>query len=337
MNEFKKFARLSLLGFALVSVMGTGIIACSDDNETSSTSSSSSSMSSSVAATETSPSSSSLSGSVAIDGSSTVYPVEEAVAEEFGKLHPDVKVTVGQSGTGGGFKKFCAGETDVSGASRNIKDTEAALCAENNIKFTELKVGLDGISVVVSSKNDFVTDITADELKKMWDAPAEGAVMNWSDVNPAWPAEEMKLYGPGVDSGTFDFFTKKINGKEKQSRGDYGASEDDNVIVNGVSGSKYGLGYFGYAYYLANQDKLNLLAVNGTQPSPATIASKEYLISRPLFIYVNNEYMKSKPQLRAFIEYFVGDGIALVSDPSVGYTDLPASELEATRALVEGL
>ena len=229
-----------------------------------------------------------LTGNVEIDGSSTVYPITEAIAEEFQGQNPDVKVTVGMSGTGGGFKRFTVGESDINDASRPVKDKEAEQAKDNNIEFTELEVAYDGISIVVNPENDFVTDLTVDELKKIWEP--NSSVKTWKDVRPEWPAEEIKLYGPGTDSGTFDYFTEEIIGESKKIRTDFTASEDDNVLVQGISGDKYSLGYFGYAYYVENKDSLKLVSVNGVVPSTDTIKNKEYTpLSRPLFIYVSNK------------------------------------------------
>ncbi len=280
----------------------------------------------------------SLSGSIAIDGSSTVFPVTQAVAEEFNAEASDVQITVGVSGTGGGFKKFCAGETVISDASRPIKDEEAALCEEEGIEYTELSVAFDGLSVVVNPENDWAACMTVDQLKAIWEPGS--TVQNWSDIDASWPDEKINLYGPGTDSGTFDYFTDEIVGEEGASRSDYSASEDDNVLVQGVSGDEYALGYFGFAYYEENADALQLVAVDGgngcVEPSRETVESGEYApLSRPIFIYVNNAAMADE-QVAAFVHYYLSEaGVAVV--PEVGYINLDEATLQAQRDKVLGL
>jgi phosphate transport system substrate-binding protein len=278
-----------------------------------------------------------LSGSIEIDGSSTVYPISEAVAEEFQRENPGTRVAVGVSGTGGGFKRFCAGETDVSNASRPIKDTEVETCRQNGIEFTEIRVAWDGLSVITNPSNDFVACLTTDELKRVWEPGS--TIDNWSQVRDGFPDKDLKLYGPGTDSGTFDYFTEAIVGEEDASRPDYTASEDDNVLVQGVEGDPGALGYFGFAYYEENADRLKLLGVDGgtgcIQPSVATIESQTYApLSRPLFIYVSDVGL-AKPQVEAFVEYHLQQGAELVR--SVGYIALKpdqyAAELEKVRQL----
>lgn len=274
-----------------------------------------------------------LSGSVAIDGSSTVFPVTEAMAEEFQKLHRDVRVTVGVSGTGGGFTKFCTGETDLSDASRPIRESERALCADNSIEWLELRVGLDGLAVVTNPDNDFLDGITLGELKRIWEPAAEGEIKRWNQVRAEWPDEAIELFGPGVDSGTFDFFTEQVVGEAKASRADFTASEDDNVLVIGVSGSGAALGYFGFAYYAENRDRLKVVPVEGVTPSDQTVSDGSYALSRPLFVYVNPASLR-EPQVREFVRYYLTDeGMSLV--PEVGYTAIPAGELEAARSELE--
>jgi phosphate transport system substrate-binding protein len=273
-----------------------------------------------------------LSGFVRIDGSSTVFPVTEAVAEEFQIANPNVRVTVGISGTGGGFKKFCAGETDVSDASRPIKDTELETCGAAGIEPREMRVAFDGLAVMVNHANDFVDCMTVDELKRIWEPGT--TVSRWSQVRDGWPDEEMKLYGPGTDSGTFDYFTEAIVGEEDASRPDYTASEDDNMLVQGIAGDRYALGYFGYAYYVENTDKLKLVAVDGGQgcvaPSPETVESGEYApLSRPLFIYVAESALE-KPQVKAFVRYYLEQARVLV--PQVGYVPLRDQQYQAELA-----
>jgi phosphate transport system substrate-binding protein len=240
------------------------------------------------------PSPARLSGEIKVDGSSTVYPITEAVGEEFQKLHPDVKVVVGISGTGGGFKKFCNGETDISNASRPILQKEIDTCAQNGIEYIELPVAYDALSVVVNPRNDWVACMTVAELKKIWEPDAQGKITRWNQVRPEWPDAPLNLYGAGTDSGTFDYFTEAIVGKAKASRGDYTASEDDNVLVQGVANDQYALGYFGLAYYFENQDKLKAVAIDNGKgcvlPSEETVRNGTYQpLSRPLFIYVSRK------------------------------------------------
>src|SRR6187455_1783152 len=232
---------------------------------------------------------------VQVDGSSTVFPITEAVAEEFQKAKKNkVKVTVGIAGTGGGFKKFCRGETDVSDASRPILKAEMDECKKNGIEYMELPVAYDALTVVVNPKNTFIKSLTVAELKKIWEPGAQGKITHWKQVNPAWPNAPLKLFGAGSDSGTFDYFTEAICGKAKASRGDFTASEDDNVLVQGISGDKNALGYFGYAYYAENKDKLKAVPIVNPKtskpvgPGPATVVDGSYQpLSRPIFIYVN--------------------------------------------------
>lgn len=268
----------------------------------------------------------SLSGKILIDGSSTVFPVSQAVAEEFMKLHDGkVNVTVAESGTGGGFKKFANGEIDITGASRPIKPEEIEACKAGGIEFIELPIAFDGLSVVVNPANTFCEFLTVEELKKIWEPSSK--VKLWSDVRAGFPAEPIKLFGPGTDSGTFDYFTEEIVGEAKSSRPDFTQSEDDNILVQGVAGEKFALGYFGYAYYVENQDKLKVLGVDpGTgavKPDPASIESGSYSpLSRPLYIYVSKK-AAGRPEVAAFLEYCLGqDGQTLIGE--VGYVKLPA-------------
>lgn len=265
-----------------------------------------------------------LAGTVEIDGSSTVYPIMEAVAEEFQLANPDVRVTVGISGTGGGFKRFCGGETDLSDASRPITDEERARCAESGVEFVELPVAWDGLSVVVNPANAFVDCLTVEELKRIWEPNSR--VHTWRDVKSEWPDRPLKLYGPGTDSGTFDYFTEVVVGTAGASRPDYQASEDDNVLVQGVAGDPDGLGYFGYAYYVENQERLKLVAVDGGQgcvkPSQQTIEDRSYSpLARPLFIYANVRALE-RPEVRAFVEFAMRELPTLV--PQTGYSALSA-------------
>ena len=270
---------------------------------------------------------STLEGSIDIDGSSTVFPITEAMAEEFGyATNGNVKVTVGVSGTGGGFKKFCAGETVISDASRPIKQSEVDLCAENGIEYIELPVAIDGLSVMVNPANDFVECMTVDELHTMWAPEAEETVMKWSQVRPGWPDEDFNLYAPGVDSGTFDYFTETVNGESQASRGDFLPSEDDNVLVTGIAGDRGSLGYFGYAYYAENADRLKLVAIDGGSgcvlPTEETINNGTYSpLSRPLFIYVAADAL-NQPHVKAFVEFYLGEANRqLVSE--TGYIPFP--------------
>mgnify|MGYP003300468685 FL=1 len=264
-----------------------------------------------------------LAGTVSVDGSSTVFPVTEAVAEEFGKVHPKVRVTVGISGTGGGFKKFCSGEIDINDASRHIKDKEIKVAKENGVEYIEIPVAYDGLSVVVNKKNDFIDYLTVDELNAIW---KYGSTMKtWSDVRPNWPNQEIKLYGPGTDSGTFDYFKEAIIGKKNNIRSDFTKSEDDNVLVTGVAGSKYALGFFGYAYYAENKSKLKVVPIDGgngaVSPTSKTINDGSYSpLSRPIFIYVNPEAAK-RPEVDAFVTFYLDNAASLAGE--VGYVGMP--------------
>jgi phosphate transport system substrate-binding protein len=267
---------------------------------------------------------------VKVDGSSTVYPITEAVAEEFQKAKKNqVKVTVGISGTGGGFKKFCRGETDVSDASRPISAKEMAACAEAGIKYVELPVAFDALTVVINPKNTWIKELKVEELKKMWEPAAQGKITRWNQVNPAWPDAPLKLFGPGADSGTFDYFTDAINGKEKSSRGDFTASEDDNVLVQGVSRDVNAIGYFGLAYYVENKDKLkaapivNKGATRAVSPALETVMDGTYQpLARPIFIYVSDKAMQ-RAEVREFVEYYLKNAPTLVKE--VGYVPLSAA------------
>jgi phosphate transport system substrate-binding protein len=270
-----------------------------------------------------------LIGSISVDGSSTVYPITEAVAEEFGLEHQgSVRVTVGLSGTGGGFKRFCAGETDISNASRPIKNSERELCTRNRIGFVEIPVAYDGLSVVANPQNNFAQCLTVDELKKTWEPGSK--VGRWSDIRQGFPNTQMKLYGPGTNSGTFDYFTEEVIGEQGASRADYTASEDDNMLVQGVEGDVNALGYFGYAYYKENSQRLKLVAVDGGKgcitPSETTIKNGTYSpLSRPLFIYVSEKAI-ARPEVKAFVEFYLEHGAELV--PQVGYVALDARQYQ---------
>ncbi|VAW36763.1 Phosphate ABC transporter, periplasmic phosphate-binding protein PstS (TC 3.A.1.7.1) [hydrothermal vent metagenome] len=268
---------------------------------------------------------------VKIDGSSTVFPITEAVAEEFQiAQRGKVMVTVGISGTGGGFKKFCRGEVDISDASRPIKPTEVALCAKNGIEYIELPVAYDGLAVMTHKSNNWVKYLTPKDLKKIWEPAAQGKIMKWSDVRPDWPKKTLRLYGPGVDSGTFDYFTKAINGKEGASRGDYTASEDDNVLVQGIASDKGSLGFFGLAYYEHNTDKLRLIPIDDGKdsngkgpilPSLETVNNSTYQpLSRPIFIYVSKKSL-DRSEIDEFVRFYITNANTLTKE--VGYIPLP--------------
>ncbi len=270
---------------------------------------------------------------IKIDGSSTVYPITEAVAEEY-QIATKVKVTVGISGTGGGFKKFCRGETDISNASRPILKKEMDACKEAGVQYIELPVAYDGLTVVVNKNNDFVKSLTVEELKKMWEPAAQGKIKSWKQINPAFPDTPLKLFGAGSDSGTFDYFTEAIVGKAKSSRGDYTASEDDNVVVQGVASDKGSLGYFGFAYFEENQDKLRAIPIVAKKGAPAVMPSFESVkngtyqpLARPIFIYVNATSAAFKPEVKAFVDFYLANAPTLVKE--VKYIPLPANEYAA--------
>ena len=266
---------------------------------------------------------------VKIDGSSTVFPVTEGVAEDFQKAKKGaVKVTVGISGTGGGFKKFCRGETDVQNASRPILAKEMADCKAAGVEYFELPVAFDALTVVMNPKNAFLKQISVEELRKIWEPAAQGKVMRWNQVNPAWPDAPIKLFGAGSDSGTFDYFTEAINGKSKASRGDYTASEDDNVLVQGVSQDVNAIGYFGYAYYAENQARLKSVPIvekpgkPAVAPTEATVLDGSYQpLARPIFIYVNAKSL-AKPEVKEFVDFYMKDGAKIAKE--VKYVPLPS-------------
>ncbi len=267
---------------------------------------------------------------VKIDGSSTVFPVTEAVAEDFQKSKKGaVRVTVGISGTGGGFKKFCRGETDISDASRPILKKEMEDCAKAGIKYIELPVAFDALTVVIHPKNDWIKQMTVAELKTIWESAAQGKIMTWKQVNAAWPDKPLKLFGPGADSGTFDYFTEAVNGKAKSSRGDFTASEDDNVLVQGVSRDMGALGYFGFAYYDENKDKLKAVPVvnpkgKAVSPSIDAVMAGEYEpLARPIFIYVSAKSAE-RPEIKEFVEFYLKHGGKLAKE--VKYVPLGDSD-----------
>ncbi len=278
-----------------------------------------------TALTPSTPAAPTLSGTIEIDGSSTVFPITEAVAEEFRKIHPQVRVNVGISGTGGGFKRFVAGETQISDASRPISSSEKEQAKTNGIEWVEMPIAIDGLSVMVNPQNTWVTSMTVAELKKLWEPGSP--IKRWNQIRPEWPDQPINLYGPGTDSGTFDYFTEVIVGKAKSSRADFTASEDDNVLVQGIAGDRNALGYFGYAYYVENQDKLKLVAIDSGKgpvlPSKQTIDDATYTpLSRPLFIYPNKVAL-TRPEVKEFIRFYMTEGQALVSE--VGYIPMQPS------------
>ncbi len=271
-----------------------------------------------------------LKGEVLIDGSSTVAPISQAVAEEFSKENSDVNVSVGISGTGGGFKKFVTGEIDIVDASRAMKPEELSTAQKNGIEFIELKIGLDGLTVVANPENTWAQNLTTEDLKKIW---ADGStVKTWKDVNPAWPAEPIKLYGPDQDSGTYDYFIEEILGKDGKIRKDYSPSSDDNQLVQGVEGDKGALGYFGYAYYLEQKDKLKAFSVNGILPSDETVKNGTYKpLSRPLYLYINKKSFAEKAQVKSFIQFYIKNATELVK--SSGY--VPLDDYSAQEAAIK--
>jgi phosphate transport system substrate-binding protein len=280
-------------------------------------------------------------GEVVTDGSSTVEPLTTAAGELFAEENSNVNVSVGTSGTGGGFEKFCIGDTDISNASRPIKDDEEVpVCEENGIEFTELHVANDALTVVVSKENDFLTCLTTDELATLWGPDAEGKVTTWDQVNPDFPKEEIELFGPGTDSGTFDYFTDEINGEEGASRSDYNASEDDNVIVQGVSGSANALGYFGFTYFEENADTLKAVEIdNGdgcVAPSAEAAQDGSYApLARPLFVYVNNASYADKPQVAEFVDFYVAnDGDIAEAAQFIPLNDDQVAELETAAGSI---
>ena len=273
---------------------------------------------------------------IKIDGSSTVFPITEAVAEEYQKKSPEVKVTVGISGTGGGFKKFCIGETDLSDASRPIKPSEVEQCTANKVQYIELPIAYDGIAVLVNPKNNWVDHLTVKELKKIWEPEAQGKVKKWNQVRSTWPDKEIHLFGPGVDSGTFDYFTEAIVGKSGASRGDYTASEDDNVLVQGIATDPLALGFFGVSYYDTNKDRLKLVPIddendaNGKGPQKpdydSVVKGTYQPLARPIFIYVSTKAAK-RESVRKFVEFYLKNASTLVEE--VGYIPLHEETYES--------
>lgn len=279
------------------------------------------------------------SGIIKVDGSSTVYPITEAMAEEFQKNN-DARVTIGVSGTGGGFEKFCNSETDLTGASRPVKASEIEKCKKAGVEFLEIPVAYDGITVVIHPENDWAETMTVDELETIWGPEAQGKINKWSQVRDGWPDQDIQLFAPGTASGTFDYFTEAVMGEEQASRGDFSPSEDDNVIVTGVSRSKNALGFFGFAYYDENRDKLKAVKIKASAdaeavaPSMETIANGTYQpLSRPLFIYVNKKSLENNEHLQKFVDYYLTDGTKLVKE--VGFIPLPDKAYELAQGHVE--
>lgn len=275
----------------------------------------------------------SLSGDIKMDGSSTVFPISEAVAEEFRSVSPRVRVQVGISGTGGGFKRFCAGETDISNASRPIKEKEREICINNGIEFIELLVGWDGLSIVVNPHNNFASNLSIEELNRIYEAGSK--IDNWNQVRSSFPQQDLDIFAPDVDSGTFDFLSEVVLGKQGAHRDDYTASSDDNVLVQGIAGEKGATGYFGYAYYIENQDKVKVVHVDGVAPNRQTILSGAYPLTRPLFIYVKTDSLRNKPQVLEFVRFYIDNAPDLVAD--VDYVPVSAQQYDDGRDAVEQL
>jgi phosphate transport system substrate-binding protein len=278
-----------------------------------------------------------VSGEIRIEGSSTVQPITQAAAELFREENPDARISVGGSGTSDGFEAFCKGDTEISDASRPIDVAEEVpVCEENGVEFIEIPVAFDGISVVVNPQNDRASDVTSEELKTMWEPAAEGRIARWSQVRSGWPDRELNLYGPGTESGTYEFFNEVIvQNEEEVNRSDYEASEDDNVLVQGVAGDQNALGYFGYSYYLNNKDKLKVVAVDGVVPTTDSIRSGEYLLSRPLFIYVSKEALKNNDAVKPFVDFYLAEQNLDRIVRAARYVTLPSSLEQEARAQYE--
>ncbi len=279
--------------------------------------------------------SSDISGEIAIDGSSTVFPISEAMAEEFMLANPGVRITVGASGTGGGFEKFCAGETQISDASRYVKAEEIESCAEAGIEMVEIPVAVDALTVVANPENDWAQCMTIEELNTIWNPEAQGTIDNWNQVNPEYPDAPLVLFGPGTDSGTFDYFTEVVGGEEGASRGDFTASEDDNVLVQGVQGDTNALGYFGFAYFIENQDALKAIEIDGGEgcvaPSVENVENGTYTpMSRPLFIYVSVQAADSNPVVEEFVNFYLDPANRSIVEGTgyVGMSDAMYSEAQ---------
>ncbi|HKH37695.1 MAG TPA: PstS family phosphate ABC transporter substrate-binding protein [Rubrobacter sp.] len=280
-----------------------------------------------------------VSGEIRIEGSSTVYPITQAAAELFREENPDARIEVGGAGTSDGFEAFCQGDTQISDASRPIDPAEEVpVCKENGVEYIEIPIAYDGISVVVNKKgNDWAKDITSEELKKIWEPSAEGKITRWSQVRSDWPDNELSLYGPGTESGTYEFFNETIVGNEEEvsRQSDVEMSEDDNVLVQGVSGDKNALGYFGYSYYENNLDTLRALAVDGVKPTEDSIRSGEYLLSRPLFIYVSTDALKNNKAVKTFVDFYISEQNLDRLVKAAKYVTLPASLEQESRTQYE--
>jgi phosphate transport system substrate-binding protein len=275
-----------------------------------------------------------LEGDVKIDGSSTIAPIAEAINEEYAATQRDVQVSIGVSGSGGGFEKFIAGETDLSNASRLIKEEEIAALEKAGIDYTEFEVAKDGLSVVVNKENDWIEDMTVEDLKKLW--VEDGSVKKWSDINPEWPNEEVKFYSPGTDSGTYDYFNEVILEEEDIVKENITMSEDDNVLVQGVTGDKNAIGFFGYAYYLANKDNLKVVKIGGVEPTNETIESGKYTpLSRPLFVYAKNSALKEDEAVYDYMKFTLENAGEMAE--AVGYVSLPEEKYEKQLKTLEGL
>ena len=269
------------------------------------------------------------SGQIAVQGSSTVLPISQAAAEAFNQQNQEVEISVAGGGTGDGFEAFCSGDTQIADASRPINDEEQQACQDNGVEFIELPVALDALAVVVNPQNDFANDITLEELRTLWEPDAEGQVTTWNQVRSEWPERTINLYGPGTQSGTFDYFTEKVVGKAKESRTDYQASEDDNVLVQGVAGDSDALGYFGLSYFEQNRQQLKDLPVDGVAPSTEAAQSGEYPLSRPLFIYVSTQDLEQNPSLEEFVSFYLENVNQFVEQ--VQYVPLPEQALQEAR------
>jgi phosphate transport system substrate-binding protein len=279
-----------------------------------------------------------VSGTINIEGSSTVQPITQAAAELFREENPKARIEVGGAGTSDGFEAFCQGDTQISDASRPIDVAEEVpICEENGVEFIEIPVAFDGISVVVNKQNDWATDITSEELKTIWEPAAEGKITQWSQVRSDWPDRELSLYGPGTESGTYEFFNEVIvaNEEEVSRQSDVEMSEDDNVLVQGVSGDENALGYFGFSYYENNLDTLKALAVDGVEPSEETIRSGEYLLSRPLFIYVSTDALKNNDAVKPFVDFYLSEQNLSRLVEAAKYVTLPSSLSQESRAQYE--
>lgn len=331
----KKNINRSVVTFVASVTLAATLASCSgsDTKPSTPTSATSPATTTTTAAKETAKPTSSLSGNITIDGSSTVAPITKAVAEDFAKSNPSVKVPVGTSGTGGGFKKFCSGDIDISNASRPIKKKEAEDCQKAGVEFIELPIAVDGLTVVVNKENTWAKCLTIPELKKMWEPDAEGKITSWDQIRPEFPKETIALFGAGADSGTFDYFTEAVNGKSKVIRKDYQPSEDDNITVKGVQGGKGAVGFFGVSYFEENAKKLNAVEIDGgkgcVSPTAENINSGKYNpLSRPLFIYVSKKAL-ARPEVKAFIEFYLNKDAKLVKE--VGYVPLPGDALTKVK------